>query len=146
MVEQMCIDNFAYIRRLNPPVPHSFRINNQDGAFVAKPHAAAGCELYVRAEAPFLHLPIQAFEHSQRPTGRAGRYTFGLLLRADEEMKAERFHCVLFFPDNVNAFYLAEGLEANNRIPLSFPGEFRFSMLPFAGQSTGIRLIDPFKA
>jgi hypothetical protein len=60
-----------------------------------------------------LHLPIQAFEHSQRPTGGAGRDTFGLLLRADEEMKVEWFHCVLF-SDNVNAFYFAEDLEANN--------------------------------
>jgi hypothetical protein len=48
--------------------------------------------LRIVVEAARLYLAIKRVEHSERPAGRARSDAFWLLLRADKEMKAERFH------------------------------------------------------
>ena len=89
---QMGIDDFGHIRRLHAPVPYPCRIGDHHWTFIAESHAAAGGELHIMVEAARLDLAIQRAEHSERPAGRAGRDAFWFLLRADENMKAERFH------------------------------------------------------
>jgi len=51
-------NDFRYIRRLHPPVPHARRIDDHHRAFIAQPHTAAGRELHLPVEAMRLELPI----------------------------------------------------------------------------------------
>ncbi len=74
------------------PVPYACRIDDDHGTFITQSHAAAGGELDSVVEALGLDLAIHCVEHSQRPAGRAGGDALRLLLRADEDMKAEWFH------------------------------------------------------
>jgi tetratricopeptide (TPR) repeat protein len=63
--------------------------------------------LYVVVETSRLYLAIQRAKHSERPAGRARGDAFWLLLRADEEVKAKRFHDGLRSLDNVSALLSA---------------------------------------
>jgi hypothetical protein len=88
----MRTDDFDYVRRLHAPVPHPCRIHDYHRTFIAQSHAAAGSKLHIVVQAPRLYLAIERVKHSKRPAGCAGGNTFWFLLRANEKMKAERFH------------------------------------------------------
>src|ERR1019366_3565462 len=90
--QQMLTDDFGDVQGLHTPVPYPIGVNDHDRAFIAKSHTAAGSHLHIVAETASPYLAIQRIDHCSRPLRRAGRGSIRLLLGADEEMNAERFH------------------------------------------------------